>query len=143
MTVKAVVRHDTSQIRMSSEEHSEKIVNLSLVPVGSIIQVADTGNRPSLICVCLDADTGVVSHTQQIVYNFESLLFRWIVDAGYVRDLGVLGCGVVLEECEDRYDAGRWDVDAEFVLPDRELLNVLGHTCHEVLAVFVKSILLV
>jgi len=143
MTVEAIVRHDTSQIRMSSEEHSEKIVDLSFVPIGSIKQVTDTGNRPSLICVCLDTNAGVVSYAQQVVDNLESLLFCRIIDASYVGDLCVFRCGVVLEECEDRYDAGWWDVDAELVLPDRELLNVLGHTCHEILAVLVEGILLV
>lgn len=35
-----------------------------------------------------------------------------------------------LEEGEDRYDAGWANVDGELVLPDRELLDVLGQAAH-------------
>ena len=46
---------------------------------------------------------------------------------------------MVFEECEDRNDPLRTDVDAKLILPDGELLDVLRQTGHEVLAVLVEG----
>lgn len=92
-----------------------------------------------------------MSHAQQVVYDLESLVFGGEVDGGDGADLGELGGGVVcgpgsvtsaglgsrqetaptFEEREDRYDARRGDIDDQLILPNGELLDILGETAHE------------
>ncbi len=80
---------------MTAEENTKHVVDLSLVPVGSIIETADTGHRRCLIGVCLHTDTGVVSDTQHVVDNLESLVAGREVDSGNIGDLCELASGVV------------------------------------------------
>jgi len=48
-----------------------------------------------LICVGLDPDSRVVSHTQKIVDNLESLVSRGEINRCDVGDLGILSGSVV------------------------------------------------
>ena len=41
VAVETVVGHDAAQIRVSNEEDTEQIVDLTLVPVGTVVQTAD------------------------------------------------------------------------------------------------------
>jgi hypothetical protein len=104
-----------------------------------------------------------VANGQQVVDHLEALVAGGVVDGGDVRDLGEFGGGVVLEEGEDGDDAGRRDVDGEFVFPNGEpvvvstlisgvwwlgkernaLLDVFGKARQKVLAVLVEGLRLV
>lgn len=84
-----------------------------------------------------------MADTEHVVDNLESLVAGGIVDRSYIGDLGVLGGGVVLEECHDGDQAGGRNVDGELVLPDGELLDVFGKAGHDVLSVFVHGVGLV
>ena len=127
---------------MPSEEHAKQIINLTLEPDSAIIQASNARNRRCLIRVRLDPYSRVVAHTEQVVDNLEAVLAGGEIDGRDIRDLLVLGCGVIAEESEDGDDARRGDVDDQFVLPDRELLDVLWQTGHQVLAVLVEGVAL-
>ena len=103
---------------MIGEEHSEKIVNFSLVPVGAVVEAANGRNGCGFVCVGLDPNARVVSNAQHVVHNFESLISCRVVNSCDVGNLGELGCGVVLEEVEDGDHALRWDVDDKLIFPD-------------------------
>jgi len=95
MTLEAVVGHDATEIGVAGEEDSKQIVNLALVPVGTIKEGGDAGNGGGLVGVGLDPDSGVVAHTEQVVDDLEALVTGGEVDGGDIADLGELGRGVV------------------------------------------------
>ena len=140
MSVKAVVRQDSAQIRVVNEEDAKEIVDFTLVPVGSVVQARDGRHRSGLVGVGLHADTRVMADREQIVDNLETLVAGWVVDGGDVGDAGEFGCGVVLEEAEGGDNTGGRDVDGELVLPHGELLDVLGQTRHQVLSICVQAV---
>lgn len=118
MAVEAVVGHDASEIRVSDEEDAEQIVDLALVPVGAVVEIAQTGHGGGLVGICLDPQARVVADAEHVVDDLEALVLGGVVDCGDVGDLGVLGSGVVLEEGEGGDDARGRDVDGQFILPD-------------------------
>ena len=61
-----------------------------------------------------------MADAEHVVDDLEALVFGGVVDGGNVRDLCILGRGVVLEKGEDGDDAGGGDADGQFVFPDRE-----------------------
>ena len=120
VAVEAVIGHDAPEIGVTDEEDTEEVVDLALVPVGAVVQVADTGHGGGLVGICLDPQTRVVADAQHVVDDLEALVLGGVVDGGDVGHLGVLGGGVVLEEGEDGDDAGGRDADGQLVLPDGE-----------------------
>jgi hypothetical protein len=117
VAIETVVGHDAPQIRVSDEEDTKEIVHFALVPVGTIVEIAQTGNRSSLIRVCLDPQARVVTDAKHVVNDLEALVLGGVVDGCDVGDLGVFGRSVVLEEGEGRDDARRRNVDGQFILP--------------------------
>lgn len=124
VSIKAIVRHDSSQVWVIDEEDTKQIIDLALVPVGTIVEGGNRGDRRGLVGVCLDPDAGIVSDGQEIINDFEASIAGWVVDGGDVADLGELGGGVVLEKGEGGDDTGGRDVDDELVLPYRESVTV-------------------
>lgn len=120
VAVETVVGHDATEIGVSNEEDTEQVVDLTLVPVGTVVETAKRRDRSSLVGVGLDANTGVVADGKHVVDNLEALVAGRVVDSGNVADLGEFGGGVVLEEVEDGKDGGGGNVDDELILPDRE-----------------------
>jgi hypothetical protein len=157
VTFESVVGHDAAQVGMPNEEDAKQVVNLAFIPIGAVKQANDAGNRRGLVGVCLDPDSGVVADAEEVVDNLEALVASREVDGGDVADLGELGRSVVcsglarllttmieapltLEERKHGNDAGGANVDGQFILPDRELLDVLGQAAHEPRAVLVKIV---
>ena len=120
MSIEAVVGHDASQIWVSNEEDAKQIVHLSLIPIRSVLEIANAGDRSCLVGICLDSYAGVVPDAEHVVHDLESLVFGGVVDSCDIRHLGELGCSVIFEPGEDWDDAGRGDMDGQFVLPDGE-----------------------
>lgn len=111
VSVKAVVRHDAPQVGVTSEEDTEHVVDLTLVPVGTVVEGCDGGDGRGLVGVGLHANAGVVADGKHVVDNLEALVAGWVIDGGDVADLGELGGCVVFEEREDGDDAVGRDVD--------------------------------
>ena len=118
VTVETVVGHDATKIGVSNEEDTEQVVDLTLVPVGTVVEAAKRRDGSSLVGVGLDTDTGVVADGKHVVDNLEALVAGRVIDSGDVADLSELCGGVVLEEVEDGEDGGGGDVDDELILPD-------------------------
>jgi hypothetical protein len=62
VTVESIIGHDSSQIRVIHKEYSEKIIDLTLVPVGTVIQAANGRDWGRLVGICLHPDAGVVAY---------------------------------------------------------------------------------
>jgi hypothetical protein len=54
----------------------------------------------------------------------ESVLPGRVVDSGDIHDRLVLALGVIPQESKDRYNRLRRNVECQFILVDRELLDV-------------------
>lgn len=120
VAIETVVGHDTAKIGVTDEEDTEQIVDLTLVPVGTIVETAKRRHRGGLVGVGLDTNTGVVADRKHVVDDLETLVTGRVVDGGDVADLGELCGSVVLEEVEDGEDGAGGDVDDKLILPDRE-----------------------
>lgn len=132
MPIEAIVRHDTSQVRMSDEENTKQIVCLTFVPVGAIIEAGDRWNRCNLVGICLDADTRIVVNRQQVVNDLKAITSCWVINASDIGDLSELCSCMILEKFEYR-DDGRWsDIDCQLVFPHGELLNLFRKTRNKV-----------
>ena len=139
MSVEAVVRHDTPQIWMSSEEDAKQIIDLPLIPVGAIIQARDARYRFCLICIRLDPNAAIMPHAQHVVHDLEAIVPCRVVHGCDIGDHGVFSSRMILEESENGNDAVWGDEDGELVLPYGELLNVSGEAGNEVLAIGVET----
>lgn len=95
MPIKAVVGHNSSKIWVANKENPEHIIDFPLVPVRPVIQICNTWDRRCLVCVGLDADSGVVADAQEIVNDLKSLVSSREVNSGDIRNLGELGCSIV------------------------------------------------
>jgi hypothetical protein len=111
VSVETVVGHDAPQIGVADEEDAEHVVDLTLVPVGTVVETCDGRYWRCLIGVGLHADARVVADGEQVVDDLEALVAGRVVDGSDIADLGELGCGVVFEEGENREDAIGGDVD--------------------------------
>jgi len=65
---------------VANEENTEQIVNLTLVPVGSVVERCDGWDWLCLVGVGLDSYAGVVANTEKVVHNLESLVATWVID---------------------------------------------------------------
>lgn len=74
MPIKSVISHDTSQIRMTNEEYSKQVIDLTLIPVRTIVQTSDARDRLSFVRVGLHPYPRVVSHTEHIINHFKPLV---------------------------------------------------------------------
>lgn len=72
---------------MSGEEDTIKIVDFTLVPVGSIKEGGDAWNRGCLVCIRLDSDARVVAHREQVVDDLEALVASGIIGRSDGADL--------------------------------------------------------
>jgi hypothetical protein len=113
VSVEAVVGHDAPQIGVTDEEDTEHVVNLTLVPVGTVVEACDGGYGRGLVGVGLDANARVVTDGEHVVDDLEALVAGRVVDGGDVADLCEFGGGVVFEEGEDGDDAVGRNVDLE------------------------------
>ena len=80
-----------------------------------------------------------MSDRKQIVDNLEPVGTGREIDSGDVHHGLVLALRVVAEKGQDGHDALRGDVEGQFVLVDRELLNKFGQACGEVLTILVHG----
>jgi hypothetical protein len=140
VAIEAVIGHDTTQIRVAGEEHTEHVVNLTLVPQSTLEETSHTGHRGGLVRVGLDTNTGVVANTEQVVDDLEALVAGREVDTRDIGDLGELGGSVVLEEAHHGNNSGGSGVHCELILPDCELLDIFGQTGHNILPIGVKAV---
>ena len=123
---------------MTRKENTVHVVRLALVPVCTLVHRRRGRNWSDLVRVCLDADARSKVHTQELVRDLEPLRARWIVDRSDVDDRPEAGLRMVAEEGQDGDHASRWNVERQFILEDRELLDVLGQALYEIRAVRVK-----
>ena len=87
---------------MAGEEDAVEIVGLALVPVGTVEQASDAGNRGRLVGVGLDPDARVVTDGQQVVDDLETVVTRGIVGGRDGADLGELSSSVVYVNRESK-----------------------------------------
>ena len=75
-----------------------------------------------------------------MIHNLKPLVTLRIVSTTDINAALKLALRVIPQECKNGYDGVRENVKSEFVLVDRELLNKLGETLHEVSSICVKGL---
>ena len=108
------------EMRMPFKLNPEHIVHFALIPIGTVVEVADAGNGCGLIRIGLHSDTRIVADAEQIIYDLETLVLSRVINRGDVDNLREFGGGVVFEEGEHGDDARWGDVDGQFVFPHSE-----------------------
>lgn len=84
---------------MAGKEDTKEIVDLTLVPVGSVVQAGDAGDGGGLIGVRLDSDAGVMADGEQVVDDFKALVSGWVIGGSDGAELRELGSSVVYGTC--------------------------------------------
>lgn len=102
---------------MPYEENSKKIVNLSLVPIGSFVKSRDARDRRSLIGIGFYSDSRVMPDAEEIVYNLKPVAFSWVIDGCDIGHHRVFSGCMVFEKGHDWNDTCRRNINCEFVLP--------------------------
>jgi hypothetical protein len=64
--------------------------------------------------------------TQQMINDFKTFFSLGVVCTTNIHDALELTLGMITEECEGGNDGGGCDVECQFVVEDRELLNEFG-----------------
>lgn len=95
MALETVIGHDAAKIRVAGKEDTKEIVDLTLIPVGSIVQAGNTGDGGSFISVRLDSDAGVVADREQVVDDFKALVSGWVIGGSDGAELRELGSSVI------------------------------------------------
>jgi len=132
------------QVWMMFEENPKQIPCLSLIPV-NISEYArisnkfhipvstsehsrSTRNRIRLPSISLDPNPPSMARTdaQQMVYHLKPLLPLWVIHTTNVHDALELALRVISKESENRDHGRRRDVESQFILQDRELLDEFG-----------------
>lgn len=75
---------------------------------------------------------------QQVIHDLEPVLALRVVDAADILAAFELALGVVAEEGKDGDDAGRANVQGEFILENGELLDVFREALDEIRAIVVQ-----
>jgi hypothetical protein len=135
MSLETVVSEDASQVGMVGEEDAVHVPNLSLVPVGSLVDLVARVNRRQLVGVGLDADSRVVAQRKEIVDDLEAVGTRWDVHAGDVDEILELRLVMILEELQHGKDAFGGDEDLQLVAGSQlNLLDVARQVLGDVFA---------
>lgn len=129
MAFETVIGQDTSQVRVTDEEDTVHVPDLTLVPVGRSEDGGGGRNGVDLIGVGFDTDTCVVLNREKVVDDLETLRAGRVVGTADVHACAELSLSVVAKEGQCR-DDGVWrNVECELILDDAELLNEFGKAC--------------
>ena len=80
---------------MINEEDTEKIIDLTLIPVRPGKETGDRWHRRGFVGICFDTDAGVVSDRKKVVNDLEAVGTSREVGGGNRANLGELGSSVV------------------------------------------------
>lgn len=80
---------------MANKEDTEQVVNLTFVPVGTIVEARNARNWRGFVRICLHSNSGIVAYAQKIVDDLESLIPCWKIDGSDIGDLRELSSGIV------------------------------------------------
>ena len=100
VSLETIVRHDSSQVRVTDEEDTVQVVNLTLVPIGTTEQTGNARHGRGLVRIGLYSNAGVVSDREHVIDNLETLVAGGIVGGGNRAALSEFGGGVVLKNSE-------------------------------------------
>jgi hypothetical protein len=80
---------------VSNEEDAKHVVDLTLIPVGSVVEAGNRWYRLRLVGIGLDAYPGVVSDAQKVIDDLESLITGREIDSRDIRNCGEFRRSVV------------------------------------------------
>ena len=127
------------QVGVAGEKDTVHVPDLAFIPIRPVEQTGRCGHGRHFVRIRLDPDPRLVRNREQVVDYFEPIGASREIDSGNVHHGLVLALGVVPEEMQDRDDTGRRDIEGQFVLVHRELLDEFRQAGREVLPVLVHG----
>lgn len=82
---------------MSNEEDPKHVVDLTLIPVGTVVEASNRRYRLGLVGIGLNAYPRVVANAQKVIDDLESLITGREIDSRDIRNRGEFGRSVVPE----------------------------------------------
>jgi len=110
------------------------------VPVGPSENGDSTWNGIYLSGIRLDTDPSRLGEAEEVIHHLKPLVTLWVVSTTDVNAAFKLALRVVPQERKNRDNRARGNVEREFVLVNRELLNKLGQAFHKVGSVCMESL---
>jgi hypothetical protein len=110
------------------------------VPVSPSENRDGTRNSICFSGIRLDTDPSRLGKTKQVVHNLEPLVTLRIVSTTDINTTFKLASRVIPQKRKDGDNRARGNVEREFVLVHRELLNKLGQALHNVGPVCVEGL---
>lgn len=138
MSLKTIVSHNSTQVWVALKENTKHIICLSFVPVCTLVYWDHGWHRRSFGSIGLHSDSRVVTDTQQVVHNIETVGSAWVVSCSNIHTTLKLSRCVVFQVKHHWSDGGGSHVYRQLVLPNRKLLDVFGQTRHDVTAKLVQ-----
>lgn len=110
------------------------------VPVSSSKNRDGTRNGVCLSGICLDTDPSRFGEAQEVIHNLEPFVTLRVVSTTDINTAFKLASRVVPQEGENGDDRARRNIEREFILVHRKLLNKPGETLHKVGSVCVEGL---
>ena len=114
--------------------------------VGKRIPVSPSENRDGtwngvcLPCIRLDTDPSRLGKAKEVIDNLKPLVALRVVSTADINTAFKLALRVVPQEGKNGDDRARSNIESEFVLVHRKLLNKLGETLHKVGCICVEGL---
>ena len=99
-----------------------------------------TRNGVCLSGICLDTDPSRLGKAKEVIHNLKPFVTLWVVSTADIDTAFKLASRVVPQEGENGDDRARRNIEREFILVHRKLLDKLGETLHKVGSVCVEGL---
>lgn len=126
------------QVWMTRKEDAKHVPYLPLIPVGATKDRDDARDGVRFPSVRFYPDSAGVFDAEQVVYDLETLLSLGEIYGSDINNTLELTLRMVSQKGENRHYCRGCDVEDEFILEDRKLLNELWKTLGQIRAVGVQ-----
>jgi len=124
---------------MALEKDSKQVPSFTFIPVSPSEDRDGTRNGVCLSGLSLDTDPSRLGKAKEVIHNFKPLITLRVVSTADINTAFKLALGVVPQEGKNGNNRAWGNVEREFVLVNRELLDKLGETLHKVGSVCVEG----
>ena len=110
------------------------------VPVGPSKNRDGTRDGVCLSSIRFDTDPSRLGKAKEVIHNLEPSVTLRVVSTTDINTAFKLASRVVPQKGENGDDRARRNIEREFILVHRKLLNKLGETLHKVGSVYVEGL---
>jgi len=138
--LEAVVSKNATEVWVTLEENSEQVPSFTLIPVSPSENRDNTRNGVRLSGIGLNTNSSCLGEAEEVIHDLKPLVALRVVSTTDINATLELALRVVPQEDENGNNCARGNMEREFVLINRELLNKFGKALHKVGSVCVKGL---